>query len=267
LGSGRYFTPEECTNGTPLILVGKKIASKLKINVDDSIEFHGEKYRVIGIMGTDNMFSDWDDLISIPLKSLPKDYLKVLKGKVVENTGMLNNLKLQMIFRVKQSKYEKVKNEILSNLNYNNLKIEETDASPWVSSLDTEAPKTILILIPIIVAALFNVVNISFFWIMDRKKEITIKKAIGATNKSIISSVRNELLTIGLIATILSFIVQVLLESTFESSLYKIGMSLEFSWITFTICILLTLGISYVTTMLPAEKILSMKPAEALRYE
>jgi len=267
LGSGRYLTSEECSNGSSLILVGKKIAIKLKINVEDSIEFYGKKYRVIGIMGTNNMISSWDDLICMPFNSLPKNYLNVIKEKVVENTGGLNNLKIQIIFRVKQSKYEEVKNEILSNLNYNNLKVEKTETIPFISSLSEQAPKTILILIPIIITALFNVVNISFFWIMDRKKEITIKKALGATNKSIISSIRNELLAIGLTATILSFIVQVLLESTFESYLYKIGMSLEFSWITFAICILLALGLGYLTTILPADKILSMKPAEALRYE
>lgn len=267
LGSGRYFTPEESSKGSAFVLVGRKIASNLRLKVDDSIEFYGKEYKVIGIMGRDNMYSNWDDIISIPLKALPEDYLNILKTKLVELSSGSNKLKLQMIYRVQQSQYEKVKNEILSNLNYSSLTIKKTESGFAPSLLADQAPQTILILIPIILTALFNVINISFFWITDRKKEITIKKALGATNKSIISAVRLELLAIGLVATILSFIVQVLLESTFESFLFRMGLSLEFSWITFTICTLMSLGIGYLTTILPADKILSMEPAEALRYE
>ena len=141
LGSGRYFTPEEDSNGSSLVVVGKSIASKLKLKVDDSIEFYGKKYRVIGVMGTYNISSPWDQLISIPLKALPEDYLSVLNKKVVENIGGLNNLKLQMIFRVEQSQYEKVENKILSNLNYSNLKIEKTELPFSSGSLSQQGPQ------------------------------------------------------------------------------------------------------------------------------
>ncbi|MFA9397693.1 MAG: ABC transporter permease [Clostridiaceae bacterium] len=271
---GRYLTPEESIKGTPVVVIGKNIANDLKVDIGDTVEFYDMKYKVIGVMGFKyaNQLSDsgkWDDVFVISLNGLPENYLNIFKEKTIKTQqNGKKYLGYRMIFRIKANQFEEVTNQINNDSNNKSVEISNTQSNQYgETSVFMDVKKTIYIAIPIIFVALFNVINISLFWIMDRKKEITIKKCIGATNKLMIKTMRIELMSIGIVATILSFLVQKLLENKLELFLNKFELSLQFSWVSFVISILMALGIGYLTTILPARKILSMEPAEALRYE
>lgn len=267
LAEGRYFSPEECSNGSSNILVGKNVASKLKVGIGSNVDFYGKEFEVIGILGPKYVKDQWDDVVSISLKALPDGYNKKLRNTLVDSSTSNKMLKLQMVLRINNDKLAEVSDKITTLFKSCKLKIDKIDHSDWRYSSASDIMATVLVLIPIMVVAVFNVVNISFFWIMDRKREITIKKALGANNKFIIATVRKEMMTIGLLSAVLSLILQGTCVSIFETKLNKAGLSLQISWVTFVVGVAVALFLGYIASILPTEKIVNMEPAEALRYE
>ncbi len=265
---GRYMTVEESAKGLPVLLLGKNTASIIKADLGSEVDFYGKKYKVIGILGMKYFHSDWDNSLVISLKGLPPDYITEFEEKTMkaDNNGS-KVLDFRMVYRIDDDSYEKTINQANKELNNSVITTVPNTTSFGGRSLFVDIQRSMLITIPIIIVAVLNVINISLLWVMDRKREITIKKALGATDALIIKKMRNELMSIVVIAIALSFIVQKLLEESLESILFKLELSLQFSMLSFIISIIVSLGIGYLTTIIPARKILLMEPCEALRYE
>lgn len=267
LAQGRYLSPEECSKGADSILIGKNVASKLKAAVGSTVNFYGKEFKVIGILGPRYIKDQWDNVASVSFRALPREYMDSMRQTLVDKSSAKKMLKLQMVLRVKQDKFQAAVSSISDEFRDYNLKIDKIDTGDWHNSPMGDIIATVIVSIPIMVVAVFNVVNISFFWIMDRKKEITIKKALGAANRFIIAAVRKEMIIIGVIAAILSLALQNICVASFEPQLNGAGLSLQVSWVTFLISAVTALFLGYMASVLPAKKIVAMEPAEALRYE
>lgn len=78
----------------------------------------------------------------------------------------------------------------------------------------------------VLIVGSFNILVVSTFWILDRKKEICIRKAFGAEKKHIILLIYKELSILMLFSIVISLLLQ-LLFITPLSSLLKINLSIS----------------------------------------
>lgn len=265
--SGRYISIDESVRGDKVAVIGKSLAKSLGVGVNGKVKFFGEEYKIIGILGPEFKESVWDKVFTTSVKGLPKSYLSILNDSCTEQSDKNKILNLNLTFRVKNSERQKVFDEISNSMNKYGVQIIESFGDMMDGGLGNAVFGITVITIPIIIAALFNVLNISFFWIMDRKKEITIKKVMGATNEYIIKRIRIELILISLISACASFIIQNILYRYFEQFIENTGLSFKLSVGTFIVCTIIAVMLGYLSTIIPTKKIVSMEAAEALRYE
>ncbi|GKX67041.1 ABC transporter permease [Inconstantimicrobium mannanitabidum] len=264
---GRYISIEESMRGDNVAVIGKELAKSLGVEVNGKVKFYNKEYRVVGILGPEFKYSAWDKVFCISVNGLPKDYMDVLNRSWVQETDKLKSLNLYFAFRVKDAEKKQIYDQIKSEMKSYNLYIDDKKQNWEGASTYEQARDTAKNGIPIIIVALFNVLNISFFWIMDRKHEITIKKVLGATDKFIMNRIRKELLLISILSALLSFITQSILYKEFEPFINRVGWSFKLSWMTFICCIMVAIVLGYLSTIIPAKKIVRMKAAEALRNE
>ncbi|BDR67626.1 hypothetical protein K144316041_17240 [Clostridium tetani] len=72
---GRYFSNLECNSNERVAIIGKELEKEIfpsGIKKDSAINIYGEEYKVIGISGRKTRKTQWDRILYIPFKSLPK---------------------------------------------------------------------------------------------------------------------------------------------------------------------------------------------------
>lgn len=235
---GRYFSVDEMDDSEKTIVLGKQLAMKYHISLEDMVNIGGENFRVIGICGRPARETSWEYAIYMPWL----DYLKVYPncfGDLDEEDSITIHL-------------EKGKDKLLENMDQyineaaeKNIQMvyrqvdEEVDTSSVKNTLILTAVSTVLVFS----VAVINIVHLMLYWMMERRREIGIMKALGADNIAIIRVVILEVLTmscIGCLAAVLIqyFFVQMFMESsagklllfrvTWENLVYAMGVSMLF---------------------------------------
>ncbi|WP_261829943.1 ABC transporter permease [Inconstantimicrobium mannanitabidum] len=270
VSKGRYINAEEASKGGKVALLSYKTLKDLNVFINDYIEFYGEKYKVIGILGPNHVEQDsqWNETVVLPLNSVPKAYLEKLKSELIySNTGS-GCLLMSLIYRVKPADCDNILKIATEKFNKDKIRIASERQKTSFSSGEVQTGiSTFILSIPIMLVAIFVIFNMCYFWIEDRKREITIRKVLGATDKSIISLVRRQVISVVLIGSVLSFVFQLTMRGYLDDILAKDSLSLEFNFTNFVLCVILSLFIGYIATIIPAKRVISMDPAEALRYE
>lgn len=270
VSKGRYINVEEASKGSKVALLSYKMLKDLNVSINDYIEFYGEKFKVIGILGPNHVeqYNQWNETVVLPLNSVPKAYLEKLKSELIySNTGS-GSLLMSLIYRVKPADCDNILKKVTQNFNKDKIKIVSERQKTSFSSGELQTGiSTFVLSIPIMLVAIFVIFNMCYFWIEDRKREITIRKVLGATDKSIISLVRRQVISVVLIGSVLSFVFQLTMRGYLDDILAKDSLSLEFNFTNFVLCVILSLFIGYIATIIPAKRVISMDPAEALRYE
>ena len=108
----------------------------------------------------------------------------------------------------------------------------------------------------------FNIIVISTFWIEDRKKEISIRKAFGAESKDIIILVYKELGFIMILAIVISLLLQILLLNPLSLFL-RFKLSLSPLYLIFIIIV--SFGLTILSSLIPITKALKMQISQCLK--
>lgn len=180
--NGRYFEANEAKGNLHKVIIGKEIARKLSIDVGkDKININNEKYDVVGISGRIYKETQWDNIIYIPIKALPQNIKLSFINRITVDKSGSRYLDLSLLIRKdKQS----IENFLLNGINskfasshplirYINLnKIDR-------SSLRNSIIFTVVASGVILLITLINVINLSLFWILDRRKQIAIMMSTG----------------------------------------------------------------------------------------
>lgn len=264
LYSGRFITPEECKDDSKRVILGRAIADELKVNIGDSIDFYNNKYMVTGIIGKNYMDTNFDRVAYIPIGSLPEGYISKFNGKTIARNGDKSQLSINVLFRVNESRIKDILGDLSKKFNNNFSYDVQNDINLTVpfSQVFTDV---VVISLPLLIVALINIINISIFWIDGRKKEISIKKVLGANDAYMKRSVEKDMLLVAAISSMLALLVQILLLNFAEPVVNKYGFTFNLSWINFTVSIGLALFIGYFASLIPVEKTLDMNPADAIK--
>lgn len=115
----------------------------------------------------------------------------------------------------------------------------------------------------ILVVTVINESNLISLWILKRKKEIVIKKALGATNFIISKEILIETLLLSFISVIIALVIQYVVQIKLNEILdnYELKVTL----INFIISIIISIIIAICTSLIPTKIILSIHPSDELK--
>lgn len=258
--SGSYYTAEDVKKGNKVVVLGSKLLKEAyERNGNKYIEIEGEEYLIKGVIGIPDEKSSWDNRIIMPCTSMPKNYFKNNLQRDLEDISfVIYNEKGEYSQDIKEINNEGKK--LFDNFTLDYLGELQDDNS---LKIVVENPDFLLFvaLIGYIITIIFAI-NITVFWIEKRKYEISVRKAFGFTNGSIMKMIFKEMIGFAIISFAIAIIVQFLLGLAVGSiANYTLKLYLP----NLVIGLFVVLVTALVTTLIPAIKAIKVEPAEALK--
>jgi putative ABC transport system permease protein len=108
-----------------------------------------------------------------------------------------------------------------------------------------------------------GVMNIMFVTVTERTREIGVRKAIGATKRSILLQFLCESSAIGLLGGTIGIVIAALLTAVVNATL----MPATVSWPIVAVAVTVSAGVGVIAGVAPAYRGARLDPIEALRYE
>lgn len=265
-------------NETPGIIIGKELASSIGVFKGDMITILSpvgkigplgmlpkvRQFRVVGIFEV-GMFEYDSNLVLTDLKAAQEFF--DLKDEV---TGV--QLRLADIYQAPL-----VREKLQKQLGF------PLYAKDWMqmnknlfSALKLEKFAMFVILILIILVASFNIVSTLIMNVIEKRREIAILKAMGATDRGIMSIFMLQGLLIGLLGTVIGIAGGYLLcyvLNTYQiiklpADVYYLShLPVRTKLSDFIAVSLSAISISFLATIYPAWQAAKLSPVEPLRYE
>jgi putative ABC transport system permease protein len=266
---GRAFTDQENQSGTPVLVIGSETAELLFTDLEPVgrvVRVRGFPYRIIGVLeerGT--LFGQsLDNMVIAPARSpiraitAPRGYVD---GIIIQalNPDQLRDIQLEVegIMRVRR-------------------RLRPTEEPDFVLETADEAisfwnniSRILFLALPMLVSISLVVggiviMNIMLVSVMERTREIGVRKALGARRRDILSQVMIESATLSTVGA--SFGVGVGLGiAKLVSAVSVIPAAVAPKWIMLGVGLGLTVGV--IAGVYPAAQASKLDPVDALRYE
>lgn len=272
--------PEDLSpkNGTPGIIIGKELSRSLGVFTGDTINIVSpfgkigplgvlpkvKPFRVAAIFEV-GMFEYDSNLVFTDIKPA-QEFFGIDKGI----TGI--ELRVKDIYKastIRERLQEKLKFPYY--------------AKDWMqmnrnlfSALKLEKFAMFIILVLIILVASFNIVSTLIMNVIEKSREIAILKAMGATNKGIMTIFMLQGLLIGIVGTIIGVSCGYLLNYVLDTYqiiklppdvYYLSHLPVKMKLFDFLVVSLSAVTISFLATIYPARQAAKLNPVEPLRYE
>lgn len=237
---GRFFNNNDFKSDEPKAVVGKDVYNKIVIekNNEKYIKYNNNLYKIVGIMGYKDRRSTVDSQFYINLNSYINKSNKIIYTK---NLCINNNENYKKLTKKMKDEFKGVEFKKKSNKNND----------------DLSSFSQIYIIILIVILVIFmNVINVVLQWTESKKKEIGIKKALGATNFRIALEIVGENQKISSIAYIFGYSIYLIIIKTKFISILGTKVYFIGSFIAFIFSSLIALIVSLIAIL----KILKMKP-------
>ncbi|HIK01706.1 TPA: ABC transporter permease [archaeon] len=233
------------------IVLGSTYAKRHDKAVGDEVIVYNKKYEVVGVLETIGSAGD-DSSIFMPLEETQR-----LSGK--EDTVMMISVKSANI-----DDAENVANQIIDEFDVMAL----SDKEMMRQIQDLMGTLNIAIYAIGIISSLVAgivIMNVMFMSVSERTTEIGAMKAIGATNKQVLSEVITESVAMSLIGGTLGVLVSFVLAKSLN--IYLDTRLMEVTGRLIMISILYSGFLGALGSFLPARQAMNIDPIEALRYE
>lgn len=260
LAKGNYYSSSDIAKGNKVILIGSSLEKyTYKKGKDILIKVEGDEYRVVGVIGFSNQSSEWDQRMAMPCTSLPQKYLKKnLKKDRDPITFVIYN---------SNGDYSQSIKKVTSNGKkyFDNFALDDLGPITSKSVLNLVASnmdKLILVAIIGYIITILFAINITAFWIDKRRYEISVRKAFGFTNGSIMKMIFKEMIGFAIISFMIAIIIQFVL-SVVVGSIANYTLQLYLPNLAIGLVVVLVTAL--ITTLIPAIKAIRVEPAEALK--
>jgi putative ABC transport system permease protein len=260
---GQLYTKSDVSKGAKKIVLGPNVAEKLYGSgpnaIGKSATINGSAYKIIGVFEAKGGGSfggpSVDDSIYMPItaslsfnptKKYASIYLKV------RDASFIPTVKKQAAEALLK-RYKKDEFSV----------IEQTELIKTIDSI-FNVLNTVLIAIAAIslVVGGVGIMNIMYMSVVERIREIGIRRAIGATKKDILYQFMSEAILLsgigGLMGLLFSWIVVLILRTQFPA---YINAS------TVAIALGVSSGVGILFGVFPAKKAADLSPMDAIRYE
>ncbi len=270
IGRGRNITATEVQQGSHVVVIGNEIYKKLFTDIKEDplgkiISVGAGKYRVVGILkerGSSIGFSG-DRSCMAPIANIRQYFSRPnmnfrisvmvnsqneMEPAIGEATGLLRKIRDDKLGF--DDSFAIIKSDNVANM-----------LIKLTSKIQIGA--TVIGLITLLGAAI-GLMNIMLVSVTERTREIGIRKAIGATSKTIRNQFLAEAIVIAQIGGILGVLMGIFIGNMVSLA---IGSSFIIPWQWMFGGLVLTFFVALVSGIIPANKAASLDPIESLRYE
>ena len=266
---GRAFTEQEAAAGTPVLVLGFETSEVLFEDLDPighTVRLRGFPYRVIGVLEERGALfgMSLDNFAVAPHQSPIQAVLNppgIVDEVIIQTVNPDRLLEAQMeaegIMRTRR---------LLRPSEANNFALETADdaISFWDNIsriLFTALPG--LVAISLVVGGIV-IMNIMLVSVMERTREIGVRKALGARRRDILAQVLIESATLSTMGAILGVLAGIGI-ATLVASLSPMPAAVSAKWIALGVALGMSVGI--VAGVYPASQASKLDPVDALRYE
>lgn len=266
---GRAFTEQEAATGTPVLVLGFETSEVLFEDLDPighTVRLRGFPYRVIGVLEErGSLFGmSLDNFAVAPHRSPIQAVLNppgIVDEVIIQTVNPDHLLEAQMeaegIMRTRR---------LLRPSETNNFALETADdaISFWDNIsriLFTALPG--LVAISLVVGGIV-IMNIMLVSVMERTREIGVRKALGARRRDILTQVLIESATLSTVGAIFGVLVGIGI-ATLVASFSPMPAAVSAKWVALGVTLGLSVGI--VAGVYPAFQASKLDPVDALRYE
>ncbi len=274
LRKGRFFSSNENLNYKMVCVISDKLANKHFIGEDpigNSVKIRDKRLNIIGIFKSKNISNKSTDEISV---SNYENSIIIPLYTAIKRKGLsIHDAEIDRI--TVQTKNENLVLKI-SNLIRSILKRLHNDQEDYKIVLPQEllsqAQQTQRIFnivmgtiasISLLVGGI-GITNIMLANALERRKEIGLRMAVGATKRSITIQFLAEAGMISLIGGIIGIILGIIM--TFAISKYA-DWDTSVTFISIVVSFVVSVSVGLISGFLPAKKAANMNPIEALHYE
>jgi putative ABC transport system permease protein len=272
--TGRFFTPDELESAASVAVIAPTVQKNLfpaNVNpIGQKIRVQGEIYDVIGVMEEKGSQGpqDRDDAVYVPLTSM--------SARIIGNNS-LTGISVNGIY-VKgkdESQLETIKFQVTNilRLRHNIMNPEDDDFRVTNQADILQTFKTIMSLLTLMIVAIagislvvggIGIANIMLVSVVERTREIGVRKALGATDRAILSQFLTEAVVISIVGGTVGVVVGVSI--TFVSA-----TAFGFPFIVSSNAVLMGVGLStsvgLIAGVVPARNAANLEPIAALRSD
>jgi putative ABC transport system permease protein len=273
-GSGRLLTEDDVKSYADVVVIGTKVSSELFGNSDpvgEKVKIKGRNFKIIGVLKKKGQasFLNFDDAAVIPYTSAQR-YIFGIKyfNRFAAEVDSEENV---------NSTVEDIKITLRNSHN-----IEDPSKDDFFVETQADALEmvgTIMNILTLFLAAVaaisllvggIGIMNIMLVSVTERTREIGLRKALGATEKNILTQFLLEammLTVVGgvigiLLGSFLSFIISLIL-TNFVNLNWPFTFPIQAAFLGISVAAIIGL----IFGIYPARKASRKSPIEALRYE
>ena len=272
----------------PPVIIGRVLAEKLKANIGDEVRVISPRRGIVGEhrYGPNNMEPTQNRFRIIALyDSGFYDYdnrLLICDYKALQDFFNLDDVVTGVEVRVKDiNKTGELRDAVTPLLN-SNPGLERFKVIDWqdlnrnlFTSLHLQKITLSVIMLFIVIVASFNIVGTLIMMVLDKQRDISIMKSMGASDGMIMRTFIYQGMVIGGIGTVLGLLCGLgvcellkLYEFELDSTVYLIdSLPVKLELPVFLTVGLGTLFISFLATLYPSWWATQQSPVEGLRYE
>lgn len=192
--------------------------------------------------------------------TIPVAMFKRFKGGI-----NFNDMGLQLIINGEKVELEKTIKEIKSYIETNNKNHTVSVYDYMTFDRDEEWRALLRTTILIIFVTLINSIGIAYLWIESRKKEIVLRKVVGALNFDVTKIFFLELFKIAIISMFTAILSQFII--SFLTGGYVLDMNIKMSFINIIASFVITIGTTLITSIPFLIYLMKVQPVEMLREE
>jgi putative ABC transport system permease protein len=269
LEKGRNFQPIEVHQGNHVIIIGSEIAATLFKNKEDPIgkiiSIGGGKYKIIGVLkerGSSVGFSG-DRYCLAPLGNV-RQYFSRPDMNYKISVMVTDQTKMDAAVGEATGTFRRIRKDMLGDDDSFSIIKSDNIANMLIGlTSKIQIGATVIGLITLLGAAI-GLMNIMLVSVTERTKEIGIRKAVGATSKTIRNQFLVEAIVIAQIGGILGIIAGILMGNIVS---FATGSAFLIPWGWIVMGLVLCIVVALLSGIIPANKAAKLDPIESLRYE
>lgn len=273
VANGRFFTKDEEKDLSRVVVLGFDVANNLFGDSDpigQNIKIKKEEFKVIGVVGKrgTQLFENQDELAFIPISTCQKimlgiDYISLARVEIDSEAN--TDQAIADIRALLRDRHKLGKNEP------DDFTIRAQTQAVQIFSSITDSLTYFLAAIAAISLLVggIGIMNIMLIAVVERTREIGLRKALGAKNKNILSQFLTEAVVVtlsgGIIGVIFGILVSALVALVARQLGYEWNLVISYTAILLSCAISILIGLVF--GVYPARKAAKLNPIEALRYE